>query len=81
MNNDCRAVEVLDEYVEDTVAGRIPRAYQRMASALDIDVEVLIELISLFQIVNTVYETGRLHAASGMQLTLSDRRENDLRQN
>lgn len=78
MNNDLRSVEVLDEYVEDTVAGRIPRAYQRMASALDIDVEALLELIPLFEVVTTVYESGRIRSFSSRRMFASGSEDGDM---
>ncbi len=48
MNNVSRTETVLNEFVDDVVAGRIPRVYERMASALDVEVEALAELIALF---------------------------------
>jgi hypothetical protein len=48
MTNTSRKEVVLNEFVDDVVAGRMPRVYERMATALDVEVEVLAELIALF---------------------------------
>lgn len=48
MNNASRTEIVLSEFVDDVVAGRTPRVYERMAAALDVEVEALAELIALF---------------------------------
>lgn len=47
---------VLDEFVDDVVAGRTPRVYERMAAALDVEVEALAELIALFDWVRWMHE-------------------------
>lgn len=48
MNDASRVEIVLNEFVDDIVAGQMPRVYERMASALDVEVEALAELIALF---------------------------------
>lgn len=48
MNDASRVEIVLSEFVDDIVAGQTPRVYERMASALDVEVEALAELIALF---------------------------------
>ncbi len=48
MNDASRVEIVLSEFVDDVVAGRTPRVYERMADALDVEVETLAELIALF---------------------------------
>lgn len=62
MNNASRTEIVLNEFVDDMVAGRTPRVYERMATALDVDVEALAELIALFDWVrwmNGVFQQAR----------------------
>ncbi|NOX60421.1 MAG: hypothetical protein GXP42_00500 [Chloroflexi bacterium] len=82
MLNERKIAEVLDEYVEDMFAGRLPRIYHRMASAIGIDVDSLLELIPLLEMATLIYLAGR--EVSVQFLPLSSRRNgktHDHRQN
>lgn len=72
MMTDASRVEiVLSEFVDDVVAGRTPRVYERMAAALDVDVEALAELVALFDWVhwmNDVFVQVRSAASESADL-------------
>ncbi len=55
MHHENRLAEVLDEYVEDMAAGRLPKVYHRMAEAIGVDVESLLELMPLFEMVTYIH--------------------------
>jgi hypothetical protein len=54
MKNSTKAADVLNDFVDDIVAGRVPRAYTSMAEALGLEVDTLLELIPLFDCVERV---------------------------
>ena len=60
MTNDAKAAEILNDFVDDVVAGRIPRVYAAMANALGLEVDTLLELMPLFECVQQVEFAARI---------------------
>jgi hypothetical protein len=48
MNPSTQAIDLLDEFIEDLIAGTPPRVYARIAAALGIAVEEVEEVLMLF---------------------------------
>ncbi len=59
MKINARAADILNDFVDDIVAGRVPRAYERMAEALGLEVDALVELMPLFDCVERLEIAAR----------------------
>ena len=59
MIDEYKAAESLDTFIEDVAAGRTPRVVQTMAQVLDIEANILMELLPLFDFVNRIYASDR----------------------
>ena len=59
MIDEYKAAEILDTFIEDVAAGRTPRVVQKMAQVLDIEANILMELLPLFDFVNRIYASDR----------------------